>query len=198
LLLVLTDRFAVRFRYHQWRCLQPPMKHPYNTDEASYSKRLESVRKDAECAVLLCLSVCLSLFVSLSLSFSLSQQTPHSSPQKNTGTFGTIKGRFRVLIKPFCVQDWRIIEKIFRSACCLHNMLLDHDGLASIGKQSTDWVAAKDLKERATLDAVRIARDRSDGTKLRVPGGCGPHLFHPPACPPNLNTCCYLLTDNGC
>lgn len=36
--------------YHRWRTLQCPLKFPDNLDEAFFSKWLESVRKDVECA----------------------------------------------------------------------------------------------------------------------------------------------------
>ena len=35
--------------FHQWRCLQAPLKHACGTEAALWSKRLESVRKDSEC-----------------------------------------------------------------------------------------------------------------------------------------------------
>ena len=36
--------------YHLWRCLQCPIKHAFDDDEVQWSHRLESVRKDVECA----------------------------------------------------------------------------------------------------------------------------------------------------
>jgi hypothetical protein len=36
--------------YHRWRCLIPPMTIATNEDEVRWSKHLESVRKDVECA----------------------------------------------------------------------------------------------------------------------------------------------------
>jgi hypothetical protein len=91
-----------------------------------------------------------------------------------------MKGRFRVLIKPFCVQDVGKIDKIFRACCVLHNMLLLHDGFHSIGSAATDWVPAKVLAARQKLDASRIARDKVDKTTLRAPNGwviCFSYLF---------------------
>jgi hypothetical protein len=50
-------------------------------------------------------------------------------------TFGILKGRFRILRTGILIEDETKIDDIFMTCCCLHNMLLDVDGL------DPDWNA---------------------------------------------------------
>ena len=124
--------------YHHWMCLIPPFKGMCPDDETSlWSKRLESIRKDAEC------------------------------------TFGTIKRRFRILRIPSELSKPQGIDNIFRACCVLHNILLRHDGLNTLGTSARHWhpQGGDVLDRRRQLDAVRIHRDRST---VRAPQGAPP------------------------
>ncbi len=81
--------------YHYWRELICPWKHSHLKMVHSWSKRLESVRKDVECV------------------------------------FGRLKGRFRILKLPCRFQSATAIDNLWFSACVLHNMILEFDGLDS-------------------------------------------------------------------
>ena len=124
--------------YHHWMCLMPPFKGVCPDDETSmWSKRLESVRKDAEC------------------------------------TFGTVKRRFRILRIPSDQATPEGIDNTFRACCVLHNILLRHDGLNTLGNSARHWHPqdGEVVRRRRLLDAVRVHRDR---TTVRAPGGVPP------------------------
>ena len=57
-------------------------------------------------------------------------------------TFGIMKKRFRMLKLPFTFKRASTISNVFRTCCVLHNMLLEHDGLASIGSDEHDYLKA--------------------------------------------------------
>ena len=128
--------------YHHWMCLIPPFKGMCPNDETLlWSKRLESIRKDAEC------------------------------------TFGTIKRRFRILRIPSELSRPEGIDNVFRACCVLHNILLRHDGLNTLGTSARHWhpQGGEALDRRRQLDAVRIHRDR---TTVRAPQGVPPERDH--------------------
>ena len=57
-------------------------------------------------------------------------------------TFGIMKGRFRILKCGIRLHGVEATDKIWRTCCALHNMLLEADGLSAewnIGVQSADW-----------------------------------------------------------
>lgn len=68
-------------------------------------------------------------------------------------TFGIMKKRFRILKVPFNFKKAATCDHVFRACCVLHNMLLTHDELDTIGKSERDW-----LKADLTADARRIER----------------------------------------
>lgn len=69
--------------------------------------------------------------------------------------FGILKRRFKILGVPFHCRSPDFIDSVFRACCALHNMLLRHDKLHTIGRLPTDWQASKDLEERARLEKTR-------------------------------------------
>ena len=123
--------------FHQWRCLQAPLKHANGTEAALWSKRLESVRKDSECG------------------------------------FGTLKKRFRVLRLPFLCNTRKRIENTFRACAALHNLLLHHDNLHSIGHRRGDYVDSRADAARRQLDIGRL-----DRTVVRAPDALLPGVSH--------------------
>lgn len=52
--------------------------------------------------------------------------------------FGILKIRFRLLRNPVVYQDADIISNAFKTACMLHNMLLEFDGLNDINWENID------------------------------------------------------------
>ena len=73
-------------------------------------------------------------------------------------TFGILKRRFRILRVPFTGRDPKDLEHVFHCCCILHNMLLEHDKLSTIGRDANHWVSSKTYKER---EAVEDARSRA-------------------------------------
>jgi len=57
-------------------------------------------------------------------------------------TFGIMKRRFRILRTPVEYRQPVRIEQLFKTCCHLHNRLLVHDGLDTIGDLESDWLAA--------------------------------------------------------
>ena len=57
-------------------------------------------------------------------------------------TFGVMKKRFRILKVPSTFKTAAVISNVCRTCCVLHNMLLDHDGLTTIGQLERDWMKA--------------------------------------------------------
>ena len=53
-------------------------------------------------------------------------------------TFGILKVRFRLLRMPIMLKDKNAISAIFEVCCMLHNRLLDHDNLNTIGDLESD------------------------------------------------------------
>ena len=70
-------------------------------------------------------------------------------------TFGILKKRFRVLKTPLTFMTASTVSHVMRTCCVLHNILLEHDGLATIGQEEGDWLQA-DLD----ADEVRVYRER--------------------------------------
>ena len=70
-------------------------------------------------------------------------------------TFGILKKRFRILRLPFLKHNPEHIDDVFRACCALHNILLKHDDLNSLGRKTSDWVPAKEMMRRDRLDASR-------------------------------------------
>ena len=70
--------------------------------------------------------------------------------------FGIMKKRFRILRHAFTLRDPRRIESIFRMCCALHNMILEHDKLDSIGRLPGDWLDSRSLAGR-----IRTERERT-------------------------------------
>jgi hypothetical protein len=79
-------------------------------------------------------------------------------------TFGTLKKRFRVLRLPSLCNTIDLIDATLRARCMLHNILLRHDALSTIGHRTADWQADRHERARAALDASRM-----DRTFCRVP-----------------------------
>jgi hypothetical protein len=52
--------------------------------------------------------------------------------------FGILKIRFRLLRNPVVYQDGETISNAFKTACMLHNMLLEYDGLNEINWENID------------------------------------------------------------
>ena len=105
--------------YHQWRCLQCPLKHAVGDDAAAWSERIESTRKSVECL------------------------------------FGRLKKRFRILRLPFLMREPDRISHTFKACCALHNMLLRHDKLNTMGRQRGDWLPMRAVLARQATEAER-------------------------------------------
>lgn len=89
-------------------------------------------------------------------------------------TFGVLKKRFRILRLPFSKRNPAHIDDTFRACCTLHNMLLRHDDLYSIGRKSSDWMTSRDMLKRDALDALRSK------TVVRAPHrNCAPGAREP-------------------
>ena len=54
--------------------------------------------------------------------------------------FGILKKRWRILRLPFLLHSAKEIDPIFKVCCVLHNMLLQYDGLDTIGLLDSDYV----------------------------------------------------------
>jgi len=54
--------------------------------------------------------------------------------------FGRLKKLFRVLRVPSPFQDKKHVARIFKFCAAIHNMLLEHDGIAAIGSDEDDWI----------------------------------------------------------
>jgi hypothetical protein len=52
-------------------------------------------------------------------------------------TFGAIKSRFRFFRNAVSYGDPEIIDAAFKTACALHNMILDFDGKASVAERDS-------------------------------------------------------------
>lgn len=90
--------------------------------------------------------------------------------------FGILKRRFRVLKIPSLLSTPAQLDDIMRSSAILHNMLLQYDGLDTIGQYDDDWVlmgdnAVAELGEevlddnpeglpQSMIDADVLARDK--------------------------------------
>lgn len=61
-------------------------------------------------------------------------------------TFGILKGRWRILKTGIRLRSLAVVDNIWKTCCCFHNMLLDIDGLTE------DWAGAIGLHD---LDTVR-------------------------------------------
>ena len=87
-------------------------------------------------------------------------------------TFGILKKRFRVLRIPMLYRSHEMIGHIFNSCCVLHNLLLRHDGLSTIGSLPTDWKFLDAAQVQAEWDS-RAARVRPPNMVPGVvPGTC--------------------------
>ena len=53
--------------------------------------------------------------------------------------FGILKKRFRILRLPFLYHKAKDIDTTFKVCAILHNMLLQYDGLDTIGRFDTDY-----------------------------------------------------------
>jgi len=85
-------------------------------------------------------------------------------------TFGILKKRFRVLRLPMLYRSQEMIGQIFYSCCVLHNLLLRHDGLSTMGSLPEDWKQLDAAQVQAEWDA-RAARVRPPDIGV-VPGTC--------------------------
>lgn len=92
-------------------------------------------------------------------------------------TFGILKCRFRILRIPMEFKHAISIENTFKTCCMLHNRLLHHDGLDTIGDAESDWLAAEftpevQLAERTKLDELvkryRNVRSSIDSPELEI------------------------------
>lgn len=70
-------------------------------------------------------------------------------------TFGILKKRFRILAQDFEVRHAADIQTVFRNCCALHNMLLKHDKLNTMGERPGDWVTAREYLARQNLELSR-------------------------------------------
>ena len=53
--------------------------------------------------------------------------------------FGILKARFRYFKNPICLHDQKDIDNAFVTACIIHNMILDYDGLNSLWETDVNW-----------------------------------------------------------
>ena len=74
-------------------------------------------------------------------------------------TFGILKKRFRLLRGAQDSRDPVHISHVFRACCVLHNILLKHDKLDSMGVRSSDWVQSKEVLRTRALSLQDVVRD---------------------------------------
>ena len=106
--------------YHRWLQLMCPCKTTSDPALAIFSKKLESVRKDAERCV----------YVRARVEDSYS----HTCTMYVHRTFGSVKKRFRILKTPLLFRDAIFINNIFVTCCTLHNILLQFDNHSYDGR----------------------------------------------------------------
>ena len=91
-------------------------------------------------------------------------------------TFGILKKRFRILRQAMECLEAETISDTFKACCALHNILLRHDGLHSIGRDRSDWVPAKRVLARCEVEGERAKhtcrgpRNMSGTASQREPG----------------------------
>lgn len=83
-------------------------------------------------------------------------------------TFGILKKRFRILRHPLRYRIDGLPGAIFKACCALHNILLRHDGLSTIGHLPTDWRKLSSAQVQADW-AAKSMRNRAP---------CGPGGHH--------------------
>lgn len=71
-------------------------------------------------------------------------------------TFGILKQRFRMLRVPMEFKKAVTIEDTFKTCCMLHNRLLHHDGLDTIGDAEADWLAAELTAEAQAAECAKL------------------------------------------
>ena len=84
--------------------------------------------------------------------------------------FGVLKSRFRYFRNGIRYHSREVVEQAFKTACCLHNMLLLFDGLTGFNSkewQNVDWNEldpdAKDVDENdERMDDLEIEDERDD------------------------------------
>ena len=70
-------------------------------------------------------------------------------------TFGVMKKRFRILRRDMECREPETIESTFKACCALHNILLRHDKLNTVGYNRADWVPAREVIDRCNIEGDR-------------------------------------------
>lgn len=96
--------------YHRWRILQCPIPHPASVEESLWSKNVESFRKDVGILLVACWLLIFNRFHAFLLAECV---------------FGVLKQRWRILKTGIRYQNHELITRIWKSACALHNYLLE-------------------------------------------------------------------------
>jgi hypothetical protein len=87
-------------------------------------------------------------------------------------TFGIMRKRFRILNIPLLNKDPDRIDSLFRTCCVLHNMLLKHDNMDTMGAESSDWVPAREAFRRDCVESERSRHVvRGATNRGKAPGG---------------------------
>ena len=77
----------------------------------------------------------------------------HESVRKDVEcAFGIMKRRHRVLKVPSRLSTINQQDDIFRSCCILHNMIMQFDGLDTLGDEVGDWEVITDLQSEPAMD----------------------------------------------
>ena len=66
--------------------------------------------------------------------------------------FGILKKRFRILRLPFLYHKAKDIDTTFKVCAILHNMLLQYDGLDTIGRFDTDYTSQEECDDDIAVD----------------------------------------------
>ena len=83
-------------------------------------------------------------------------------------TFGVLKKRFRVLRLPMNYRLEGLVGAVFKACCALHNILLRHDGLSTLGHYPSDW---KKLSAEQ-MQAEWLARGARNRAPCTTPATC--------------------------
>jgi hypothetical protein len=67
--------------------------------------------------------------------------------------FGILKARFRYFKNPICLHSQKDIDNAFVTACIIHNMILDYDGLNMLWEADVNW---KNVDPREDRDADMV------------------------------------------
>jgi hypothetical protein len=74
--------------------------------------------------------------------------------------FGILKRRWRCLINPVDLLDPSKIEKMCGACCILHNMRIDHDGLANWEHRMCRYRFTRGVGDTVNLTAVQVSLHR--------------------------------------